>query len=69
MFLSKNAMLTVRLKDVFGKQQKEKQQWFLSDKNRQVQNRTSQKKTVKGWKNELRNIINFVSFIFPQEML
>jgi len=48
MFLSKNAMLTVRLKDVFGKQQKEKQQWFLSDKNRQVQNRTSQKKTVKG---------------------
>jgi len=50
MFLSKNAMLTVRLKDVLGKQQKEKQKWLLSDKNRQVKNRTSQKKTVKGCK-------------------
>jgi len=50
MFLSKNALLTVRLKDVFGKQQKEKQQWLLCDKNRQVQNRTSQKKTVKDCK-------------------
>jgi len=50
MFLSKNAILTVRLKDVFDKQQKEKQQWLLSDKIRQVQNRTSQKKTVKGCK-------------------
>jgi len=69
MFLRKNAMLTVRLKDVFGKQQKEKQQWLLSDKNRQVLNRTSQKKTVKGCKNELKNIINFVSFIFAQAML
>jgi len=50
MFLSKNAILTVRLKDVFGKQQKEKQQWFLSDKNRQEHNRTNQTKTVKGCK-------------------
>jgi len=50
MFLSKNAMLTVRLKDVFGKQQKEKQQWLLSNKNKQDLNRTSQKKTVKGCK-------------------
>jgi len=50
MFLSKNAKLIVRFKDVFGKQQKEKQQWLLSDKNKQVQNRTSQKKTVKGCK-------------------
>jgi len=50
MLLSKNAMLTVRLKDVFGKQQKEKQQWLLSNKNKQVLNRTSQKKTVKGCK-------------------
>jgi len=62
-------MLTVRLKDVFGKQQKEKQQWLLSDKNRQVQHRTSQTKTVKVAKNELRNIINFVSFIFAKAML
>jgi len=50
MFLSKNATLIVRLKVVFGKQQKEKQQWLLADKNRQVENRTSQKKTVKGCK-------------------
>jgi len=62
-------MLSVRLKDVFGKQQKEKQQWLLSDKNRQVLNRTSQKETVKGCKNELKNIIKFVSFIFAQAML
>jgi len=32
MFLSKNATLIVRLKDVFGKQKKVKQQWLSSDK-------------------------------------
>jgi len=50
MFLSKSATLIVRLKVVFRKQKKERQQWLLSDKNRQVQNRTSQKKSVKGCK-------------------
>ena len=30
-------MLTVRLKDVFSKQQKEKQQWLLSDKKKNIE--------------------------------
>jgi len=47
MFLSKNATLIVRLKVVFGKQQKEKQQWLLADKNRQVENRTNRRKQSK----------------------
>jgi len=58
--------LIVRLEDVFGKQKKVKQQWFSSDKNRFVGNRTSEKKTVKVAKIKLRIGSNFVSFIFAQ---
>jgi len=35
-FLAKNATLIARLKDLFGKQKKVKQQWLLSDKHKQV---------------------------------
>jgi len=50
MLYSKTATLIARLKDVFSKQKKVKQQWLSSDKNMQVGNGKSQKKTFKGCK-------------------
>jgi len=62
-FLSTNATLTVRLKDLFGKKKKYNNSGFHLTKSSKQETEPTRRKPSKFAENECRNRSNFVSFI------